>query len=452
MGSSINLSSILSALGSSSSGINVQTAVAEEIANESAPMYQWEQQQSTLQTQTSDIKSIESDITTLQNSLTTLNDPVGTLTSMTATSSDSSILNASAAAGTAAGTHIVVVNNVATNASWYSTDVATSTTPLATGTFSIQVGSGTSITVTTGSGVNTLNDVVNYINGLGSGVTASVVNDASGARLALVSTNSGAASNFTVTNGSGLAFTQASTGKDASLTVDGIPIDSASNTVTGAVSGLTLNLTGASAGTQVNVSIAPDASQVSQAITNFVNAYNTVIGDVNTQYTVSASNEEGPLAGDPAVSNLQSMLLGAASFSNGSGDVSTLAGLGITMNNDGTLTVDSSQLTSAIQNNFGAVQSFLQGASSNGFAATLNTQLNALTDPVSGAFTVDLQSISSENTDLQSQISDFQSYINTRQSFLTNEYNQADIALQQLPIMEQQLNAELGNSSSSNKS
>ncbi len=453
MSSSINLSSILSALGSSSSGINVQEAVAEEIANESAPMYQWEQQQSTLQTQTSDINSIESDITTLQNSLTALSDPVGSLASMTATSSDSSILNASAAAGTAAGTHEVVVNNVATNASWYSTDVATSTTPLAAGTFNIQVGSGTPITVTTGSGVNTLNDVVNYINGLGAGVTASVLNDASGARLALVSTNSGAANNFTVTNGSGLSFTQASTGKDASLTVDGIPIDSASNTVTGAVNGLTLNLTGASPGTQVSVSIAPDASQVSQAITNFVSAYNTVIGDVNTQYTVSASNEEGPLAGDPAVSTLQSMLLGAASYSNGSSAVSTLASLGITMNNDGTLTVDSSQLTSAIQSNFGAVQSFLQGASSNGFAATLNTQLNALTDPVSGAFTVDLQSISSENTDLQSQISDFQSYINTRESYLTNEYNQADIALQQLPILEQQINAELGNSSSSsNKS
>ena len=86
------------------------------------------------------------------------------------------------------------------------------------------------------------------------------------------------------------------------------------------------------------------------------------------------------------------------------------------MNSDGTLTVDSSQLTNAIQNNFGAVQSFLQGASSNGFAATLNTQLNTLVDPVSGAFTVDLQSISAENTDLQNQINDFQAYLSARTS------------------------------------
>lgn len=439
--SSINLSAILSALGSTSSGIDVQSAVAQEIALEAEPMDLWEQQQSNLANQTSDIQGIETDITSLQSALTALQDPAGALASMDASSSNSNIVTASAAAGTTAGTHEVVVNNLATTASWYSTDVASETTDLAAGSFTIQVGSGSPLTVTTGSGVNTLDDVVNYINSQNAGVTASVVNDANGSRLALVSSNSGAAGNFTVTNGSGLSFTQAATGVDASLTVDGIPIDSASNTVTGAVNGLTFNLTGTG---QASVSVAADPTQISQAVSTFVTDYNKVISDVNSEYSVNASNQEGPLAEDPVLSNLQSLLLGVGSYSSGNGVVSTLQDLGISMNNDGTLTLDSSTLNNAIQSNPAAVQNFFQGSSSNGFASNLNNELNGIVDPVSGAFTVDLQSISSENTDLQNEINNFQTYLSNRETYLTNEYNQADEALQELPNLEAQLNAELG--------
>ncbi|MFY9675129.1 MAG: flagellar filament capping protein FliD [Terriglobales bacterium] len=439
--SSINLSAILSALGSTSSGIDVQSAVAQEIALEAEPMDLWEQQQSNLANQTSDIQGIETDITSLQSALTALQDPAGALASMDASSSNSNIVTASAAAGTTAGTHEVVVNNLATTASWYSTDVASETTDLAAGSFTIQVGSGSPLTVTTGSGVNTLDDVVNYINSQNAGVTASVVNDANGSRLALVSSNSGAAGNFTVTNGSGLSFTQAATGVDASLTVDGIPIDSASNTVTGAVNGLTFNLTGTG---QASVSVAADPTQISQAVSTFVTDYNKVISDVNSEYSVNASNQEGPLAEDPVLSNLQSLLLGVGSYSSGNGVVSTLQDLGISMNNDGTLTLDSSTLNNAIQSNPAAVQNFFQGSSSNGFASNLNNELNGIVDPVSGAFTVDLQSISSENTDLQNEINNFQTYLSNRETYLTTEYNQADEALQELPNLEAQLNAELG--------
>ncbi|MFZ0477504.1 MAG: flagellar hook-associated 2 domain-containing protein, partial [Terriglobales bacterium] len=84
--------------------------------------------------------------------------------------------------------------------------------------------------------------------------------------------------------------------------------------------------------------------------------------------------------------------------------------------------------------------------------STLNTQLKTLTDSVSGAFTVDLQSISAENTDLQGQINNFETYLTSQQTYLTNEYNKADIALQELPIEEKQLDAELGISSSSSSS
>lgn len=410
----------------------------------SAPEQQWESEQSNLQTQTTDLNQIQSDVTALASSLTALQDSSGVLGSMTASSSDTSVVTASAATGAVAGTHVVVVNNIASTASSYSNVVATSSTPLASGSFTIQVGSGAPTTIQIGNSVDTLDQLAAAINGQSLGVTASVINDSSGSRLAIVSNNSGAANGFTISNASGLTFTQASTGQDASLTVDGIPIDSASNTVSGAISGLTLNLTGASPGGEVTVSVAPDSSAVETAIATFVGAYNTAIGDVNTQYTVNANNQEGPLAGDSSVELLQDTLLSAGSYSGGGNGVSMLADLGITMNQDGTLTLDTSTLNNAVQNNFSAVQNFLQGTASNGFAATLNAQLTTLTDPANGAFTVDLQSLSTEKSDLQDQINTFQTYLNTQQTLLTAEYNKADIALQQIPQEEAQINAELG--------
>jgi len=450
--SNVDISSLLSALGSSSSGINVSQAVNAAITALRAPEQVWQSQQQDLQNQTSTINQIVSSLTSLSDALSTLSDPVGALTSMGVTSSNTGLVTASASPGTVAGTHVVVVNNLATTGSWYSAPVASSSTPLPAGGFTLQLGSGAPTTITIGSGVNTLDELASSINSQNLGVTASVVNDSSGARLAIVSNSSGSANDFTLTNVSGLGFTRANTGQDASLTVDGIPISSASNTVTGAVTGLTLNLLGAAPGTEVNLSISPDANQISSAISNFVGAYNTVIGQVNAQFAVDPTSQAaGPLAGDSTVRMLQGDLLQAMSYSTTGTAVSTLADLGITMNNDGTLSLDSSQLTSAIQNNFSAVQNFLQGTASNGFAASLNTQLNTLTDPAQGAFTVELNSINNEQTDLTNQINNFELYISNQQTVLTNEYTQADILMQQLSTQISQVQAELGLNQTTNK-
>jgi len=440
----IDISSLLSALGSTSSGIDVTSAVDSAISALSIPELEWEQEQVTLQSDTSGINQIQTDVGTLQTALQALGDPDGAIASMTATSSDGSVVNATAAPGTAAGSHVVVVNNVATTASWYSDSVASSSTALANGSFTLQVGSGTATAIEIGTGTNTLDELATSINTQNLGVTASVINDSSGARLAIVSNSSGAANGITISAASGLTFTQASAGQDASLTVDGIPIDSASNTITGAVAGLTLNLLGAAPAEQVNVTVTPNATQAAQAITSFVSAYNTAVGDVNTQYTVNANNQEGPLAGDSTVQILQNGLLSIAGYSGGGNGVSTLADLGISMNKDGTLTVDSATLGNTIQNNFAAVQNFMQGTSSNGFVSFLNNTLNTLTDPTNGAFSVDLQSMSNQNADLQTQINNFQTYLDNQRTLLTTEYNNADIALQQIPEKEAQLNAELG--------
>jgi len=447
--SSVDLSSLLQAMyGSSSAGIDVNSAVSSATAAARAPETAWQSQQTTIQSQTTALDSLESQLTSVSDNLASLTDPLGALTSMTTSSTNASVVSATADASATAGNHSVVVTNLASTASWYSGAVASSSTTLASGSFQLKVGSGQSATITVDRSDNTLTGLASAINKQGLGVTASVVTDSEGARLALVSNNSGAAGDISITNDSTdsgfLQFQQAAQGKNAALTVDGIPISSATNTVTGVLTGVTLNLTSTSA-TAVNVVVAPDTAKVSSAISSFVSDYNTVIQAVNSQFAVdSTGGSGGALATDANVRMLQNDLLSAMGYSGGSGGV-TLGSLGISMNNDGTLTLNSSTLASTLQNNFSGVKTFLQGSASNGFANQFNNSLQTYLDTTSGAFTLDLQSLNTENTDLQNQINDFETYtITPLQQSLTNNYNQAEMALLSMPNQQSQLNAELG--------
>jgi flagellar hook-associated protein 2 len=208
---------------------------------------------------------------------------------------------------------------------------------------------------------------------------------------------------------------------------------------------------GASPGTEVTVAVAPNTDQISAAVRSFVSDYNNIVSSLNSQFAYnSTTGKSGVLSGDSTVRMLQNDLLSAISGS-ASGSV-TLGSLGISMNNDGTLTLDNSTLNSTLQNNFSAVQTFFQGTSQNGFANQFNDQLQDFTDPASGAFTLDLQSISSEITDLQDQINNFETYtIATLQKHLTDNYNQAEQLLMSMPVQQQQLQAELGYTGTNNR-
>jgi len=454
--SGIDLSQILQAAsGASTPGIDVTAAVNAAVTAARAPETAWQNQESTLQSQTTALNQLQTDATNLDNDMQSLNNLTGPLSARTVSSSDSTIVTASAASGAAVGNHTVVVGNLATTASWASSTVTSATTPLAAGSFTITGANGTT-TISTGTGSSTLTDVANTINSDNLGVTANVITDANGARLAIVSNTSGSAANFTVTAGTGgLGFTQAVNGVNASVTVDGITLSSASNTVTGALPGVTLNLLNAAPGTNVSLTVAPDTSQASTAINQFVTDYNKAIGDVNTQFTDTGSGE-GVLADDPVVRSLQSTLQEALDYTytpaSGTTTVPTLTAMGISVNKDGTLSVDSGTLTSTLQNNFNDVQNYFQGSALNGFANSMDQQLTSFISPADGAFTVDLQSISTEYTGLQTDISNFETnYITPLKAQLQSEYSQAEILLQQLPQEMQQINTELGlnNNSSS---
>jgi flagellar hook-associated protein 2 len=298
------------------------------------------------------------------------------------------------------------------------------------------------------------------------GLTATATTDSSGNQN-LTITSADGKTPFTINEPSSttgtFGFMQATAGADASLTVDGVPLTSASNTVTGAVSGVTLNLLSASPGVTVNLDVQSDSSAVSTAINQFVTDYNSALSLVNTQFTVSSStdssgnstNSEGVLASDPTIRNLQTVLEQAINYfaSPATGTtttVSSLNDLGITAGTDGTLSVDSTTLNNALTNNPTDVQNFFEGTALNGFANTAYNSINAFTDSADGAFTVDLKSISSASSAITTEINNFESgYIASQTKILTSEYTSAEVALQELPQETAELNSELGFTSKS---
>jgi flagellar hook-associated protein 2 len=271
-------------------------------------------------------------------------------------------------------------------------------------------------------------------------VTASVITDSQGARLVLQSKTSGASGNLTV-NSSATNFTT-SAGIDAQLTVDGVPVDSGSNTVTGAIPGVTLSLGAADANTPVMISVEPDTSSASQAIQDFVTAYNAVVTSINQQYTLDSNGNEGVLAGDSMLRSLQSSLLGMVSTSStGSGSYINLQSMGIEMQDDGTLQINSANLSQALSSNYSDVQNFFQSTS--GWGHLAGTEMQQLTDPTLGPVAADINGLNQTSQGLTDQINDFEVQMSAVQDQLTTQYSNLDALLQQYPMQMQQVASQL---------
>jgi flagellar hook-associated protein 2 len=453
MGISLNPATLLSG-----QGIDVSSVVQQVLSSSEGPLIEWQSEQSTLQSQASDLNVLNSDLSNLATAVQVLSDPLGALTAVSATSSDESVLSATATTSAAAGTHQIVVNSLATQGLVYTNSFSagadTSFLPsgATSGEVDLQVGGGATQAITLTAGSNdTLNSLASYINSQSFGVTASVITDSTGSRLALLSQATGTTGALAITsNNTNLVFNAPSGGTNASLTIDGIPYSSASNTITSAISEVTINLAGAAPGSPVQLSIGPDITQATNAVNNFVSAYNQVIGDINQEFTVNAgTNNEGPLGSDTALRSLQSSLLSDVTYAvSGDGGLVNLSSLGINMNDDGTLTAGASPtgqtLSQVLSSNPTAFVNFFQNASSTGFANNFNTDLTNLTDPTLGVLNVDLTQNKAQQQTLSDNISNFETQLTAEQQSLTTQFDQVNASLQAYPLLLQQVTETLG--------
>jgi flagellar hook-associated protein 2 len=426
-------------------GIDVTSVVQQILNADRAPETLWQSQQSMLNVQTSSWKNLQTNISTLLNKVRGLSDVVGVFTNRIATSSQPAVVTATADSSAALGNHVISVGNLATTSSYYTGALASSSTTFTTGSFTLQVGSGSPVTVTIDSTNNTLDKLAAYINAHSFGVSASVVNDASGARLALVSQTTGQPGDLTISgNTTGLSFNKSASGTNAALTIDNVPVTSTSNTVAGALQGVTLQLMGQSA-TPVTLSVAQDTTGIKRAINDFVDSYNAAISAINVQYKVDPNTYvAGELAGDSTLRSVQSSLLSDVTYAiSDNGGITGLASIGVKMQDDGTLTVDDTKLSSVLSNNLAQVQNLFQSVTPAGFASNFAADLTQMTSSA-GPINSDLAQIAKQQKTLTDQINQLEDQLAVKQTRLINQYSQVNAALQEFPLLMQEITGQLG--------
>lgn len=432
----------------SGAGIDVTSVVNQILDAERAPEKLWQEQKDTLTLQATAWNGISASLTGLSDKVNALKDALGVITARTASSSQPNVLTATAQNSAQVGSHVVIVDNLATTSSYY-TDPVDNTIPLGNGVITLQVGGGTAvdIPVNDASQTTTLDGLVRYINGHDLGVFANVIQDANGSRLALVSKTTGLPGDLTISSSViGLNFHKIA-GRNASLTVDGIPISSASNTVTGVIPGITLNLASALSGTEVQVNVGRDLEAITKAVSDFADAYNSAIKAINGQFTFNpATKSSGVLASNSTLRSLQASLLSGISYAmSGNNGITGLASIGVNMADDGTLSVDNSKLSWVLNNRYSEFQNLFQSldADNNGLACHFSVDLRALTDSTTGMIGLDLKQINNTQQMLTREIQDLEDRLAVRERLLTKQYSDIDAALRQYPLLMQQITGQL---------
>ena len=368
------------------SGLDVNGIVTSLMAVEQRPLRQLQSQASTLSTRLSTVGKLQGYFADLQTKANALTSP--TLWSSTlATSSDSAAVQVSTGSDAVAGSYSVAVSRLAVGQTVTSTALASSSATLTAGSLTIELGSYDSatspptsftaksgspaITLAIGSGDTSLAALRDKINAAGAGVTATIVSDASGARLSLRSKDTGAENAFrisateTVDDGNpatglsalgfdatqiGSPMTRSTSAGNAALTVNGIALSSASNTLNNVVDGLTLNLMKTTGSSDAVVTVATDTASVKTAVSNFAASFNTLAAFIHSQTAYNADSKvAGNLQGDQATLSLQNQLRSALNQgSSASASWSRLSEIGLSLKADGTLNTDATKLDNAL--------------------------------------------------------------------------------------------------------
>jgi flagellar hook-associated protein 2 len=424
----------------SGQGIDVASTVSQMVTQLQATETPYKNQLTSLQSQDTVISNLGSLLSTLSSDISALTDPAGVLSGKQGSSSDTNTLALLSADTTAtAGSHTVTVQQLAQTSTEASSAVGANDT--LSGSFTFHIGNGSSQTISVDPSNNTIAGLAAAINQAGIGISASVVTDSSGSRLSLISQTSGAAGQISIdsnslsdtTAGNTVSLIAGQPGQDALFTVDGIQTTSASNTITGAIPGVTMQLLGTSTSANpVQVEIDNDTASVTSALSTMVKDYNAVVSALSAQEGKDASGNAEPLYGSPIISQLQQMLSGALNTASAT-SLTSMTQIGLSLNSDGTLSLDTDQLTTALNNNYSGVQTFFQNTNSFGLGieqAVNNAGTSSPASVLSQAQTAN----STAESNLNSTISTMDARIATQQTSLTTELNAANETLQEIPM------------------
>jgi len=359
------------------SAIDVAGIVEQLMTVENKPLEKIKTQIEQKKLVISDLGIIKSKVATFQDALTVFQTPT-TFNNSAASSSDATVVSATAGNGAIKGNHSVTVTSLATatrnTVSGYASSTVSATVDPATG-FAITVagttyntnGSKTVNETTTANAVTvlgtspTITDLKNWINGLGVNVSASVVETTSSSNWALMiqGTQTGSANAVSFTGLTGLSggtpaltSTAVAAAANASFIVNGTTFSRASNTVTDVIDGIALSLNKASVTSQT-ISVTKGADVSSEVINTLIAAYNDVMTTYKTM-TANSSNSDKPgtFANSPTTLSFinqvkEGFAKGISYTSNGTLTTMSLSTLGIDLQLDGTAKFNSASFATA---------------------------------------------------------------------------------------------------------
>lgn len=447
-------------------GMDTASLVTSLVNIENQPVIQLQNEQQNVENASSTISAFSTALGNLTTSTMALSDPT-TFQGMQATSS-SSALAATATGAPQAGQWSVSVSAIAQAQRTMSNGATDTTSALGvSGTLGITMGNGKTASVAVTAG-ESLSQIATSLSQSGLPIQASIFYDGSQYHLMVSGTSTGKDNSITFdesglsSSGSfSLGLSTASNtmqpAQDASLTVDGVPVTSSTNLVTDAIPGVNLALTQPTT-SAATITIAPDDSSVEQQIQSFVTAFNNVIatGHADAGYGTTAA-QNSILQGDQAINGSLDQLsqIVAEQLPGNSSQYGSLASVGISLNDDGTLSFDTSTFEAAMQADPAAVQQVFvtdSATDTTGIMGLLTSTINSITDSNDGAVPAEIQAFQTRNTQIGSQVTQLQQQVTDYQTQLQNEFTQMNTMLAEYKQQANALNEQFNQSSSSSSS
>ncbi|AJG22182.1 flagellar filament capping protein FliD [Cupriavidus basilensis] len=475
--------SAISSLGVGS-GLDLSTLLTNLKSAEQLKLTPITDQQSAVNTQLSAYGVLQGALASFQSAATALG-TASLYSSTTTSSSNTSVLSTSANNTAVAGSYAVNVSQLAQSQTLVANGITDSTgQQLGSATIQIQFGttttSGGTTTFTPGSAAaasiningtnNTLSGIRDAINAANAGVTASIVNDGSSTpyHLVLTSNTTGAASSMSVSvssNGSGdpttisnlltynpggtTAMTQNIAAQDAKLSINGLAITSASNSVQGAAQGVTLNL--ATTGTST-VNVASNTSAMATGVQSFVTAYNTLQSTAAQLSAYDPSTKTaGALLGDSTLRVIENQLrnvINTPQTATGATGLTNLTQIGISFNADGSMSLDSSKLNAALTTNrTGVAQLFSGTDGKSGYGNQLSSAAAGFVSPT-GALTTATNGVNATLKSLATQYTNVSAQIDAAVAQYQTEFQNLDTLMAQLNSTKTYLTQQFSSSTS----
>lgn len=336
-----------------------------------------------------------------------------------------------------------------------------SDTVVGTGTLTVAVGAST-MDLTIDATNNTLAGIRDAINSAtdNPGVAATIVNADSGSYLILTGEATGAASTITVTQaggdgglaaleydpGSGLAsLTESIAAQDSLIRIDGFDVQNATNTVVGAVQGVTISLGSVSGGAAATLTVENDETGARGLVGDFVESYNELLKTLDALTDYDAESERaGPLLGDATIRGIRDQIRRELSQAVNDPNLpfGTLSEVGIQTQLDGSLTIDDTDLSNILADDF--VKFGQLFSNTNGFATRLYDLADSFLD-TEGIIEARTKGIETQIEGLADDRESLNERLASLETRLLRQFNALDSLLAQLSSTSNFLTQQLNN-------